>query len=203
MKELMKSYAKQHSFAQIIAVTSIIGMAACGTGAAWFYFNVVDKLTNATYVSKGGKVYKAELQNGYDYPERDYEITQAVKEFHLNRFTGDRYSVDDNIAAAMELCGDCSEAVIRDYDDEGMERNIKEKGWTYQAYVDSVSLNEDGMSGFVFGKQAIRSNSQEIYRNLYLSFSARSVSRSDANLLGVLIDHVEVFNNKVIEVTKY
>lgn len=198
----MNSYAKQHSFAQIVAVASIIGMIVCGSGAAWFYYSVIRNLTNTTYVSIGGKVYKAEKQNGYDYPERDYEIIQAVKEFHINRYSGDRYSVDNNINSAMELCGDCSETVLRDYEDEGMERNIKEKGWTYQAYVDSVTLNDDGMSGHVFGKQTIRSNSQEIFRNLYLSFNVRNISRSDANLLGILIDKAEVFNNKVIEITK-
>ena len=202
MRELIKDFSRQHNFYKTVTIISALGMVISVLLSVYFNYKLTTEKNSVTYVVQNGMVYKAVSAENFSYPERKYEVIQAAKEFHLNRYSGDRYSYKINIKNALELCGDCSKDILVDYEDEGMARNISERDWTFTAYIDSVKLVDD-YSGYVFGRQAIRTNSHETLRNLYFSFEARSVSRSDNNLLGVVIDHIEVFNNKVLETTRY
>lgn len=200
MKELMNNFSKQHNYFKTITLASLIGLVLCILSSAFFYFKLINEKNSVTFIAIDGMVYKAVAHENYNYPERKYEIMQSVKEFYFNRYSGDRYSYTDNIRIALEYCGDCSSKILNDYHEEGMSKNIRERDWTYTAYLDSVIFTDNSyLSGYAFGRQLIRNNAQEILRNIYISFDARSISRSERNLLGVLFDDIELFNNKVLE----
>ena len=127
---------------------------------------------------------------------------QAVKEFYVNRYSADRYSFEDNIKLAIELCGDCSKQVMSEYSQDGISKNVKEWDWTYTAYLDSVILYDD-FTGHAFGRQSVRNKSQQILRNIYISFTTRDITRSETNLLGVVFDEIDLFNNVVLEIINY
>ena len=200
MKELISSFSKQHNYFKTITLVSLTGLILCAFCSAFFYFKLVNEKNAVTFVALDGKVYKAIAHENYSYPERKFEIMQAIKEFYFNRYSADRYSYEDNIRIALELCGDCSSKVLNDYNEEGMYRNIRERDWTYTAYLDSIIFIDDYyLSGYAFGRQSIRNNAQELLRNIYIEFNARSISRSEKNLLGIIFDDIELFNNKVLE----
>jgi len=199
MKELIKNFERRHNFYKSVTMVSLIGM--IGTILVSVYYNneFAKEKSAETFVAIDGKVYKAIKSESYNYAERKYEIMQAVKEYYINRYSADRYSFEDNIKMALEYCGDCSELVLSEYSQDGIAKNVREWDWTFAAYLDSVVVYDD-LSGHAFGRQSIRNNSQHILRNVYISFQARDISRSERNLLGVVFDELDLFNNKVLEI---
>ena len=199
MKELINNFAKQHNYFKTVTLVSIISLVITIIISVFLNYKLTKEKYEQTYIVIEGRAYKAVSVDNYSYPERKYEILQAVKEFYMHRYCGDRYSYEDNIKIALEYCGYSSERVLTEYQEEQMSRLIKERGYSYVAYLDSIVLIND-FEGFAFGRQAVRTKSQETLRNIWIRFEARNISRSDKNMLGVVFDEIELYNNKVIDI---
>jgi len=202
MKELMNNFSKQHNYFKTITLVSIVGLMITIFVAFYFNYKLTKEKYEQAYIVIEGRAYKAVSVDNYNYPQRKYEIIQAVKEFYMHRYSGDRYSYEDNIKIALEYCGYISEQILFEYREENMAKLIVERGHTFTAYLDSVVLIND-FEGFAFGKQAIRSKSQETLRNIYIRFEARDISRSERNMLGVVFDDIELYNNRIIDIINY
>lgn len=199
MIDEINSYKKDHNSYKLLFLIAIICMTLISGGCLYYVRNMINAFTDSTYVSVNGEVYEAQLKKGFDYPERVKERILAAQIYYNYRYSGDNYTQEINLRKALDLCGDCEETVITNYDDEKMEENIMEKGWSYHCRIDSVIMDDD-YEGYIFGKQAIRTKSKEIYRNIYIEFKARDLdTRVDRNVLAVVFDKIEVFNNSVIE----
>ncbi len=195
----INSYRKEHKTFKILFLIGIMGMSAVVGISVYYNYRLIQKFTNTTWIAVDGKAYKAELKQGFQYKDRIYERILAAKMFYKSRYAADRYNQESNIREALELCGNCSENVLIGYDDEGMQQNIKEKGWVYQCQIDSV-LMEDDYTGYVFGKQIIITKTKELKRNMYIRFKSKDLnSRADKNPLAIVLDEVDCFNNKVLD----
>jgi len=198
MEQLMKGYEKSHNTYKSIVIISVSLMFLAIIAALFYSYTLNQMIANSSWVSINGQVYKAELKGHYNYPERKYEIQQAAKEYYLNRYSGDRYTIKQNIKSAIELCGYCGKDILLEYTDEAMEKNIIEKGFIYSAIVDSVRLQNNGYNGYLFGRQLIKTRSRELYRNVYIKFEGKAVNRAEQNPIGVIFDKIEVINNQII-----
>lgn len=199
MEEYFETVKNRHNFYRTIVITCICLMFLTIIGALVYSYLLQEKFAKSTWVSVHGKVYKAELKDNFNYRDRALEVRMAIKEYYINRYSADRYSYKQNIANAIELCGECSKKVYIEYQDEEMEKSILEKGWVYFASVDSIIPSQDGYSGYIFGKQLIRTKARKLYRNIYLKYKGMPLNnRDEKNPLGILFNEIELFNNKVI-----
>lgn len=120
---------------------------------------------------------------------------QCAKEFVMYRYSGDRYNYQDNFKNAIELTGDNSEEVYLEYQESGMRRFIEEKDFVFSIVIDSTVM-VDQYDGIVFSRQIIRrKNLDDLIRNIFISFTARDVTRNKLNKLGVVLDGIDLFNN--------
>lgn len=201
MEEFVKDFRDRHVTLRVIVLTVVIACVIISGASIGFAYKIHQDSLNSIWVAQDGKVYHTVRRNNqYNYPERPLEYKQAIKEFHLLRYSADRYSYQNNIAQAIEYCShNIQEDILNSYYDDDIEKNVTEKGWTYQSYVDSVYLAPPTYrKGYIWGKQSIRMKNRTIRRNMHLQFTVSDISRSDGNPLGVILDEIEIFNNQLI-----
>jgi hypothetical protein len=202
MENFIGDFRKSHNTYKLIVVVVVLGCVLISGGALGFAYKVYTNSLNSIWVAIDGKTYNTQHQtNSFNYQGREIELKQVVKEYHLNRYSADRYNYSDNIAQALEYCrGDVQEKVYQEYQEENMEKSVSEKGWIYQAYIDSIYLAPPTYKiGALWGRQAIKMRNRTVLRNMSYKFTLEDLqSRSDKNHLGAELSAIEVFNNKII-----
>lgn len=201
MENLMNDFRKSHNNYKFITVVTIGACVLISLGCLFFAKSTLNKCLNSIWVAVDGKVYKSEHHNdSFNYIGREIEYEQLAREYHKLRYSGDRYSYSDNFNRCLNYVhADFQEQMYNDYQDEKMEREIKEKDVIFNSYTDSVRMVTKN-EGVLYGRQYIRTRSRNILRNLYFTFRVTDLeSRSDKNHLGAVLTDIEIFNNEVLQ----
>jgi hypothetical protein len=211
--ETLQNFRKDHLNFQ--RFTWIVTLGALGL-AGFIYWDSQNKIAKSqitSYVSVDGRPYPIEQRLGLNYPERIYEYETMAKLFYVLHYSSDEASRKDNLESSLHFVqpGPATDKLILKYENEQIEKNVKEDGWWYQATPDSVVWdiwNEQGRvlpkpwTGYIFGKQKINMGRRKITRKMVIRFQVSDMPsgvRKPKNSFAAELNDVEVYNNELIQ----
>ena len=197
MKNIDTAFRYVRSFTLLVVAGSVI--TCCF--ALYKSFGLVSKMQDKVYILANGKVLEALAAGRKD--NIPVEARDHVKTFHWFFFTldPDDKVIRTNLTKALYLA---DQSAKREYD------NLKENGYysgiisgniSQTINVDSVRIdtNEYPYLFRCYATQNIVRTTSIVYRSLITEGALRSVSRSDNNPHGFLIERWNILENKDIK----
>lgn len=171
----------------IVVIIMCIGL----TGFAIYYTEKQkQKYERLVYVmDKSGNIAIAQ---GLEQKEtRIYEYENHVRMFFKLWYQFDEGSFVKNIESALPLTGETGKELLKQYEENNMLRQLKERNLNLTVSDIEIEVNEDTnpVSGRIQGTQIIRRGSNERKRMIMATFDLYDFSRSRENPHGIKIEN--------------
>lgn len=161
-------------------------------------FELVAMMQDKVYILANGKAleaYASERKDNIEVEARDH-----VKTFHQFFFTldPDDKVIKTNVSKALYLADDSAKRIYDDLKENGFYSGIISGNISQIIQIDSIAvdLKEYPYHFKCFARQHIIRTTSILKRNLITEGSLRSVSRSDNNPHGFLIERFSTLENK-------
>jgi len=186
------SHIKRFSLFLVVACVLVSGF------AIWKSFELVREAGGKVYILANGKALEAFSAQRKD--NIGVELRDHIKMFHHWFFTldPDEKVIARNIGLALNLADGSAKKAYDNLKEQGYYSGLISGNISQQIEVDSVALDLDVYPyGFIYyaSQQLVRSTST-VERKLVTRGSVRSVSRSDNNPHGFLIQKWETLLNE-------
>jgi hypothetical protein len=129
---------------------------------------------------------------------REIQIKAAVKKAYTLWYQIDEGSYSSNIDEALYYFGDCGKVMLKDYNDDRVGYNLKEKNLILTVDINDVKIDMAGHKGYIEGIQTIKRDEGKVKRNIFAGFTFTDISPSDMNPFGVKIENWEIYNKDII-----
>lgn len=143
---------------------------------------------------------------------RQYKVREGSPHVVSQRNTGKScgkkaytlwYQIDEgsyrsNIEEALYYFGDCGKVMLKDYNDDRVGYNLKEKNLILTIVINDIKIDMASHKGYIEGVQTIRRDEGKVRRNIYAGFTFTDISPSDMNPFGVKIENWEIFNKEIL-----
>jgi conjugative transposon TraK protein len=165
----------------------------------------VTQLQNKLYILYNGKALEAYATDRKD--NVTIEAKDHVKTFHQLFFTlaPDDKVIQGNLGRALYLADESAKKEYDNLSENGYYANIISGNISQQLTVDSVSVNLDSYPYHFrcYATESIVRTTSTVIRSLITEGELRSVSRSDNNPHGFLIQRWATIENKDLKVTNH
>lgn len=129
---------------------------------------------------------------------REIQVKAAVKKAYTLWYQIDEGSYRSNIEEALYYFGDCGKVMLKDYNDDRVGYNLKEKNLILTIVINDIKIDMASHKGYIEGVQTIRRDEGKVRRNIYAGFTFTDISPSDMNPFGVKIENWEIFNKEIL-----
>ncbi|MET0570449.1 MAG: conjugative transposon protein TraK [Pedobacter agri] len=185
------SHIKRFSLFFLLCCLGISGF------AIWKAFEIVKDAQQRVYVLVNGKA--VEVFAGEKKDNLMVELRDHVKMFHYWFFTldPDEKVIQGNIAKALNLADESGRKAYDNLKEQGFYNNLISANISLSVQVDSVQvdINSYPYAFRCFATQKLVRSSSTVFRKLATRGLVRSVSRSDNNPHGFLIERWETVEN--------
>lgn len=185
---------------------TILVIAACvliSSLVVYKSFSLISGLENKIYILSNGKVLDAYASNRKD--NIPVEARDHIKTFHEYFFTldPDDKVIQTNITKALYLADGSAKRAYDNLKESGYYTGVISGNISQRIQVDSVTVDtrEYPYHFECYATEQIIRATSTVYRNLITEGLLRSVSRSDHNPHGFLIEHWNTTQNKDIKTT--
>jgi len=179
---------------------SLMMIAACvliSTAALWQAFRMVSQAQGRVYILANGKALEAFSAERKDNVA--VELKDHIKMFHHYFFSldPDEKVIAANISAALNLADESAKRAYDNLKEQGYYKGLISANVSQMIDVDSINvdLNSTPYLFRVYATQKLIRSSSTLRRRLITQGSVRSVSRSDNNPHGFLIQNWETLEN--------
>jgi conjugative transposon TraK protein len=200
----MKNIDSAFKYVKGFTLILIIGCIALSMYALNKSFKLVTQLQSKIYILANGKAIEAYASERKD--NIPVEAKDHIKSFHQYFFTldPDEKVILSNITKALYLADASAKRQYDNLKESGYYTNIIAANISQQISVDSIALNVE-QSPYYFRCYAIEKiirTTSIVSRSLITEGYLRSVSRSDNNSHGFLIERWEILENKDLKIEK-
>lgn len=182
---------------RIVALV-IISSAMISAAAIYFSFAAYQKASAHIYVLANGKALEAFAADRRD--NIPVEARDHIKMFHHYFFTldPDEKVIEGNISKALYLADESARNQYNGLKEKSYYNNLISGNISQQIRIDSVQFNSDDYPYYFkcFATQKLIRSTSTINKLLITQGYLRSVSRSDNNPHGFLIEHWETLANR-------
>ncbi|WP_214226621.1 conjugative transposon protein TraK [Pedobacter sp. B4-66] len=182
-------------------VMILLAVLLCGL-TIYKAFEMVNILQSKVYVISNGKVleaYASERKDNIPVEARDH-----IRTFHEFFFTlsPDEKLIEANVTRALYLADGSAKKEYDNLKESNYYSNIISGNLSQVVSMDSITLNLDQQPYIFrfFGKQVITRATTIVTRSLIADGLLRTVSRSDNNPHGFLIERWNIIENKDINI---
>jgi conjugative transposon TraK protein len=165
-------------------------------------FDMVKTIEGKVYVLANGKALEALASDRRD--NMTVEARDHIKTFHQNFFTlaPDDKLIQANITTALYLADGSAKREYDNLKESNYYSNVISGNVSQTIQVDSITVNTASSPFYwrFYGKQQITRATTIATRSLITEGYLRSVSRSDNNPHGFLIERWQILDNKDIDV---
>ncbi len=193
----LRNYKKAFEMLKVIVIVIII----CGFASNIAIYILCQKQIEAQrrivyFVDGTGdtKIGKAVTQSSV----REIQIKAAIKKAYTLWYQIDEGSYHSNIEEALYYYGDCGKGMLKDYNDDRVGYNLKEKNLILTVVINEVKIDLTSHKGYIEGIQTIRREEGRVRRNIFASFTFTDISPSDMNPFGVKIENWEIYNKNIL-----
>ncbi len=193
----LRNYKKAFELLKIIVITIIV----CGFASNVAIYILCQRQITAQkkvvyFVDNTGdtKLGKAVTVSSV----REIQVKAAVKKAYTLWYQIDEGSYHSNIEEALFYFGECGKSMLKDYNDDRVGYNLKEKNLVLTVVVNEVKIDMASHKGYIEGIQTIRRDEGKVRRNIYASFTFNDISPSDMNPFGVKIDNWDIYNKDIL-----
>lgn len=179
----------------------IIGCTVISCFAVYKSFSLVREMQGKVYILESGKAleaYAADRRDNIPVEARDH-----VKNFHQYFFTldPDEKVIQANITKALYLSDASAKREYDNLKESGYYANIIAGNISQRIKVDSISVDLNGYPYYFrcYATQQIIRTTSTVSRSLITEGYLRSVSRSDNNPHGFLVERWATIDNKDIK----
>ena len=179
---------------------SLMMIAACvliSTAALWQAFRMVSQAQGRVYILANGKALEAFSAERKDNVA--VELKDHIKMFHHYFFSldPDEKVIAANISAALNLADESAKRAYDNLKEQGYYKGLISANVSQMIDVDSINvdINSTPYLFRVYATQKLIRSSSTLRRRLITQGSVRSVSRSDNNPHGFLIQNWETLEN--------
>jgi hypothetical protein len=193
----LKNYKKAFELLKIVVIVIII----CGFASNVAIYLLCQKQSIAqkkivyfvdnTGDTKFGKAVSASSV-------REIQIKAAIKKAYTLWYQIDEGSYHANIEEALYYFGDCGKGMLKDYNDDRVGYNLKEKNLILTVVINDIKIDMISHKGYIEGVQTIRRDEGKVRRNIFAGFTFNDISPSDWNPFGVKIENWDVYNKDVL-----
>lgn len=198
MFEQLKNIDKAFKHVKLLSVIVILASLATCCFAIYKSYALVTDARERIYLLAGGKAleaFSADRRDNIPVEARDH-----IKMFHHYFFTldPDEKVIHDNIARALYLADGSAKTKYTDLKEERYYSGIISGNISQQVTVDSIHFNMDQYPYYFkyYGTEKIIRPTVVVTRRLVTEGFLRSVSRSDHNPHGFLIEAWRILDNK-------
>src|ERR1035437_1501443 len=188
--ESLTNYKKGFDLVKIILIVTILGAFSFTAFVVYVAQKENNRLRQSVYiVDKSGNTQVAEEVAKQDVKQFQYEA--AVRSVYKLWYEIDENSYEKNTEAALWLLGDCGKIMLKEYKDDRVLYNLKEKNLKLSVEISDVQIDPNKKIGFIKGIQTFIRNNGMRKRTMNCTFSLIDVSPSKKNLFGVKIENWE------------
>ena len=193
----LRNYKKAFEMLKIIVITIIIGGFASNVVIYMLCQKQARAQTKIVYfVDNTGDTRFGKAVTGSSV--REIQIKAAIKKAYTLWYQIDEGSYHSNIEEALYYFGDCGKGMLKDYNDDRVGYNLKEKNLILSVVINDVKIDMISHKGTIEGIQTIRRDEGRVKRNIYAGFTFTDISPSDMNPFGVKIENWDVYNKNII-----
>jgi conjugative transposon TraK protein len=164
----------------------------------YFSYQYASSFQNRIYVLASGKVMEALATDRRDNLE--VEARDHIRTFHELFFSmePDEKAISSGVGRALYLCDGSAKKIYDTMKESGFMSGIVAGNISLQVALDSIQLDmrEYPYAFRFFGKESIMRISTVTVRNLVTRGWLRNTSRSENNPHGLLIERLEVLDNR-------
>jgi conjugative transposon TraK protein len=198
MKNIDSAFRYVRGFTMLVVVGCII--ICCYI--IYISFGALTMMEDRIYILANGKAieaYSSDRKNNIPIEARDH-----VKTFHKYFFSldPDDKVIKENVTKALYLADESAKRIYDDLKESGYYSGIISGNISQTISIDSitVAINNYPYQFKCFAKQKIIRTTSILERSLITEGTLRSVSRSDNNPHGFLIEHWNTIENKDLKV---
>jgi len=200
LKNIDTAYKEVRRIAVIaICSTSLIGIVAQG-----FHYAKMKRMQNQIYVLADGKVMQAYASNRSANIE--VEAKDHIRSFHQYFFSldPDDKQINNSIGKALYLADNSAKKAFDDLSEQGYYTQFISSNTSQRISITNIQLNLDRQpySFRCFATQELTRTDSKTTRNLITEGQLRSISRSEQNSHGFLIENWKIIENKDLK-TEY
>ncbi len=187
---------------RLFCLLVILGCFFCTGFAVYQSYKIVDLAQQRIYILSSGRALEAfagERRENIPVEARDH-----IRSFHMALFTldPDERLIKENITRALYLADGSARQFYDNLKESGYYANILSANISQQLAVDSIQL---GMNAYPFyfrcyATQTIIRATSKVTRDLITEGWLRTVSRSDNNPHGFLIERWNTLENKDLKI---
>lgn len=204
MFQQLKNIDKAFKHVKLLTIIVVMAsLATCGYAIAKSY-QMVRRAEQRIYLLANGKAieaFSAERKDNIPVEARDH-----IKMFHHYFFTldPDQQVIHDHIAQALNLADGSAKSKYDDLKEDRYYAGIISGNISQQVTLDSIRFNMNDYPYYFryYGKEKIIRPTVVVTRSLITEGFLRSVSRSDNNPHGFLIERWRVLENKDLNSSK-
>lgn len=200
----MKNIETAFQYVRNFSLTVVISCVGICCFALYKSFNTVHLMQDKVYVLANGKVLEAFASDRKE--NIPVEAKDHVKSFHTYFFSldPDDKVIKEHVTKALYLADESAKRVYDDLKENGYYAGIISGNISQEISIDSIKISTDSYPfGFLcYAKQQIVRTTSVMHRNLITRGTLRTVSRSDNNPHGFLIEKWETIENKDLYVDK-
>src|SRR5690606_25604494 len=187
-----------------IAVIAICSTSLIGIVAQGFHYAKMKRMKNQIYVLADGKVMQAYASNRSANIE--VEAKDHIRSFHQYFFSldPDDKQINNSIGKALYLADNSAKKAFDDLSEQGYYTQFISSNTSQRISITNIQLNLDRQpySFRCFATQELTRTDSKTTRNLITEGQLRSISRSEQNSHGFLIENWKIIENKDLK-TEY
>lgn len=204
MFQKLKNISTTYKEVRRVSIIAICASALMGIVAQGFNYSIIKRMQNQIYVLADGKVIQAYASTRLT--NIPIEAKDHIRSFHLYFFNlnPDDPQIKQTIARAFYLADNSAKNAYENLSEQGYYTKLISSNTSQRIVIDSILLNLDKhpYKFKCYATQNLMSSSSKVTLNLVTEGQLKTISRSEKNAHGFLIENWKVIQNKELK-TEY